>query len=272
MLVDWIYGVPTWEMGAVVVAFVVGLALLGLVVTHFFLRVDLRRQHNEFAGFTSALAGVIFAVLLAFIAIAVWESFGRAAEAAKAEAALAGDLWRDAINIPEPLRTQLLDDVRDYVDTVLTKEWPSMAQGMPIGDDGWAPLFKFHQQLVTVHTSSPLQTAIITETLTRLNSLYDTRRERILLATEHLDPTVWAVVLLGTFITITFTYLFGMERLGMHMLMTGLLATTLALIIVLILAFDYPFRGEVQVTPDAFRDVRHNMEMAGVKFPGDEER
>ncbi len=29
---------------------------------------------------------------------------------------------------------------------------------------------------------------------------------------------------------------------------------------------DYPFRGEVQVKPDGFRNVQHNMEMAGIKF------
>lgn len=52
----------------------------------------------------------------------------------------------------------------------------------------------------------------------------------------------------------------------MHMLMTGAVAASLALVIVLIVAFDYPFRGEVQIGPTGFENVRHNMEVNGIKF------
>jgi hypothetical protein len=266
MLVNLIYGVPTWVMGVTVVALVVAVSLVGLVVTHRLFHFELRRRHNEFAGFTSALVGVVFAVLLAFIAVAAWESFNKAGDIAQKEASLAGDLWRDAFAMPEPIKTQLLGHMHDYVEVALTREWPAMAQGAPFGDEGWAPLFKFHQALTGIHTNDPMQVAMITEALTRLNSLYDARRERLLAAKDHIDPTVWAVVLFGTFITIAFTYLFGMESFRIHLLMTGTLAATLALVVVLILAFDYPFRGEVQVTPDGFRNVAHNMQAAGIKF------
>jgi hypothetical protein len=266
MLVDLIYGVPTWVMAATVVALTVALALAGLVIAHRVLHIDLRRRHNELAGFNSALVGVFFAVLLAFIAIAAWESFGKAEETAEKEASLAGDLWRDAIVMPEPLRTQLLGDIHDYVEIVIAKEWPAMAQGAPFGDAGWAPLFRYHETLAGIQTADPMRVAMVAETLTRLNSLYDARRARILAAQNHINPTVWAVVLLGSLITIGFTYLFGMESFRIHMLMTGTLAATLALVIVLILAFDYPFRGKVQVTPEGFHNVRHNMESVGIKF------
>ncbi len=266
MLVNWIYGVPSWVMASAVVALIVGLSLIGLVIASRVLHLDVRRKHNEFAGFNSALVGVFFAVLLAFIAVAAWESFGKAGDTAEREASLAGDLWRDAFAMPEPVRTQLLGDMHDYVEIVLTKEWPAMASGAPFGDAGWAPLIRFHQALTGIRTSDPMQVAMITETLTRLNSLYDARRQRILASEDHIEPMVWAVVLLGAFITITFTYFFGMESFAFHMMMTAAVALTLALVVVLILAFDYPFRGEVQVKPDGFRNVQHNMEMAGIKF------
>lgn len=266
MLVNLIYGVPSWVMALGVITVIVGLSLIGLVVSSRILHLELRRRHNEFAGFNSALVGVFFAVLLAFIAVAAWESFGKARDTAEREASLAGDLWRDSFVMPEPIKTQLLGHVHDYVEIVLTKEWPAMAQGVPFGDDGWAPLVKFHRALSAVRTSDPIQVAMVTETLTRLNSLYDARHQRILASQDHIEPMVWAVVLLGAFMTITFTYFFGMESFTLHLAMTAAVALTLALIIVLILAFDYPFRGEVQVKPDGFHNVQHNMEMAGIKF------
>ncbi len=266
MLVNLIYGVPTWVMAVVVIGLILVLSLIGLAVASRVLPAELRHKHNEFAGFNSALVGVFFAVLLAFIAVAAWESFGRAGDTAEKEASLAGDLWRDAFALPDPLKTQLVGNIRDYVEIVIDKEWPAMAQGAPFGEEGWAPLFKFHQTLSSIRASDPMQVAIVTETLTRLNSLYDARRQRILAAKDHIEPTVWAVVLLGAFITITFTYFVGMPSMTMHVLMTTAVALTLALIIVIILAFDYPFRGEVQVTPEGFRNVQHNMETAGITF------
>jgi hypothetical protein len=266
MLVNLIYGVPTWVMALVVIAIIVGLSLIGLVISSRVLPVEMRRKHNEFAGFISALVGVFFAVLLAFIAVAAWESFGKADDTAQREASLAGDLWRDAFAMPDPAKTQLLGDMRDYVEIVLDKEWPAMAQGAALGDEGWAPLFKFHQTLSGTRTSDAMQVAMVAEMLRRLNALYDARSQRILAASDHIQPTVWAVVLLGAFLTITFTYFFGMESFLMHAMMTTAVAVTLALIIVLILAFDYPFRGEVQVTPDGFRNVAHDMQTAGIKF------
>lgn len=266
MLVNLIYGVPTWVMALVVIAIIVGLSLIGLVISSRVLSLEMRRKHNEFTGFNSALVGVFFAVLLAFIAVAAWESFGKAGDTAQREASLVGDLWRDAFAMPDPAKTQLVGDIHDYVEIVIAKEWPAMEHGAPFGDEGWAPLLKFHQVLTGIRAGDAMQVAMVTETLRQLNSLYDARLQRILAAQDHIEPTVWAVVLLGAFITITFTYFFGMESFRMHAMMTTGVAVTLALIIVLILAFDYPFRGEVQVTPDGFRNVQHNMETAGIKF------
>lgn len=268
MLPNLIYGVPTWEMGSVLIALMVVLSLIGLVIAVNVIPLETRQKHNEFAGFNSALIGVIFAVLLAFIAVAAWGSFDKAGDAAEVEASLAGDLFNDASAMPEPTRSELIGDIRDYVNIVVNQEWPAMAKGAPLGDDGWGPLYKYHQALAQTQSNNPVLVAMISETLRRLNSLYDARRDRILASEDHIYSTVWWTVAIGSAITVIFTYLFGMENFKIHMLMTGLVAGALALVIVLIVAFDYPFRGQVQVSPDGFRNVQHSMEQAGVKFVG----
>ena len=88
---------------------------------------------------------------------------------------------------------------------------------------------------------------------------------RLLIAAEdHIASSVWWVVLLGSGLTIGLTFLFGMESYKMHALLTSVGAASLALVVVLIAAFDYPFRGEVQISPHAFENVRHNMERNGL--------
>jgi hypothetical protein len=47
------------------------------------------------SGFTFATVGVIYAVLLAFVAVAVWQNFAQTDNQVQTEANLVGDLYRD---------------------------------------------------------------------------------------------------------------------------------------------------------------------------------
>jgi len=60
---------------------------------------------------------------------------------------------------------------------------------------------------------------------------------------------------LGGVITVAFTYFFGMHSMGMHYAMTGVLAASMALVMVLIVALDWPFRGEVSVSSEPYKAV-----------------
>lgn len=74
-------------------------------------------------------------------------------------------------------------------------------------------------------------------------------------AGDGLSTTAWGILLFGAFLTISFTYFFGTPRLGIHMAMTGALAASIALVMVLIVAMDYPFRGDVRVDPSPFEEA-----------------
>src|SRR5262249_51548943 len=64
-------------------------------------------------------------------------------------------------------------------------------------------------------------------------------------ATTKIPTIMWAVTLLGGAFTVGFSFLFGVPKFLLHLFMTGLLSASLALVIVLIVAFDCPFRGEL---------------------------
>ena len=53
-------------------------AVVGLVLVQRLVPVTTRKEHNDVAGFIYAALGVIYAVLLALVVIAVWEEYGRA--------------------------------------------------------------------------------------------------------------------------------------------------------------------------------------------------
>jgi len=100
---------------------------------------------------------------------------------------------------------------------------------------------------------------VFQEILDRLNSLYDARRERLFDANQGLQSIAWFVVIVGGVLTVAFTYFFGAPSLRLHMAMTGVLAASIALVIILIIAFDYPFRGTASVTSEPFVKVLRDM-------------
>ena len=77
-------------------------ALAGLELVQRLVPADSRRPHNDVAGFIYAALGVIYAVLLALVVIAVWETYGAASETVEQEAnALAEIAWLGN-RLPEP--------------------------------------------------------------------------------------------------------------------------------------------------------------------------
>jgi hypothetical protein len=65
---------------------------------------------------------------------------------------------------------------------------------------------------------------------------------------------LWYTVGIGAFLNIILIWLFDL-RLGVHLLLGGILSFFLATMISLIVLMDHPFRGEDSVSPQAFQLV-----------------
>src|SRR3712207_2605594 len=117
-----VYGVLV--VGGACLAAVVGLALVQRLVP-----VTIRKEHNDVAGFIYAVLGVIYAVLLALVVIAVWEEFGRARVTVEGEANALAEIFWLAHRLPEPEGRELQELARSYAEEVVDEEWPLMEQG-----------------------------------------------------------------------------------------------------------------------------------------------
>src|SRR5262245_31490889 len=124
----WPQGALFWSLlivGGITVVAVVS----GLLVRHW-VTVEVLERHNEVAGFIYAVIGVLYAVVLGFTAIIVWERFDEARGNVEREANELGDLFRNAQAFAaEDFREELETNLRSYVRLVVEKEWPAMAKG-----------------------------------------------------------------------------------------------------------------------------------------------
>ena len=255
MIVDWVYSHPTWLWGSILLVGLTGAACVGLIIFHRLVHVGVRRAHNDLAGFTFATISVVYAVLLAFIAVATWEAFSNAERVVDEEAGYIGNLYRDSAGLPQPIGGNMRDLLSQYTNMVIRQEWPVQQQG-EIPSAAWAPLSKLHQELVTFQPANAGQQVVEAEFLHTLNELYKARETRLAAAGGHIPQVIWWIIFLSGALTTGFTYLFGFANFRMHLAMTSAVAASLALVVVLIVALDWPFRGDLSVGPDAFVEVQ----------------
>ncbi len=259
MLTDFLYSHPVWQVGLLVTGLWTGIFLLGLVIFERFSDARQRKRDTETVGLTYAIVAVVYSVLIAFIVVDVFETFSRADAVATAESNKLSNLMLDSAGLPPQVAQAVRSDIDKYIDIVVKSEWPNQQAGklQPAEfEPGWAVLADLSRRLSVFEPATMGQNVNKGEMLRAMSDLIKARRTRILAAGEHLPSVVWQILLLGGAIAVVYTYLFGANNFKIHLAVTGLIAATIGLVFVLIIALDYPFRGPVSVSDEAFLGVR----------------
>jgi len=77
-MISFLAGLPLWLSGILVVGLPTVLAMVGPILVRRYVTLEELAENNEVAGFKFAVVGVLYAVLLAFAIIVVWEKFSNA--------------------------------------------------------------------------------------------------------------------------------------------------------------------------------------------------
>ena len=242
-------------------------ALVGLSVVQRLVPVTIRKEHNDVAGFIYAVLGVIYAVLLALVVIAVWEEFGRARVTVEGEANALAEIFWLAHRLPESEGRELQELSRSYAEEVVEEEWPLMAQGRtPLMEDtgevthGWVLIDDIRATLQEVEPRTVAGQELYAEGLDQVQRLADARRTRLVAAEESLPAVLWVVLVVGGMVVVGFAYLFGLENTWAHRLMVVSLAGVIALVLFTIGVLDQPFSGGAPIDPGAFELVLNRFE------------
>jgi len=239
-------------VGAVGTAVLISLAVLWLIRRR--LEKHEHRPSNDVMGFVYATIGVIYGVILGFVVITVWQEFEDATARTDQEALTVANLIRLSPGLPESSRAEAQQTLMDYLNIVVTNEWPQMEAAQPLGDEGIQKintLWNIYAQAQAENTNS----AYFSEGLVQLTKLGTLRRERALTANESLPAMLWIVLVAGGALTVVFAGGFSVESWGLHAWMVAALAALIALLLLLVVEMNQPFRGDIQVDDHSFRFV-----------------
>lgn len=248
-------------LGAIIIiGLVVTFSIAGGLLFHRYVpKADLI-AHNDIAGFVFAVVGVLYAVLLAFLAVGAWERLQNAEQRTYEEAARLAVVYRKCDIFPEGhlLRSEL----RSYVREIIDQEYPLMLHG---GRDYSARAMSEHIAYQIRHL--PVQTMSQQDNhsamVTSMDEAMVDRDSRVALAALGIGNFLWTVLIAGGMLTILFSYLFAYRSLPLLIAIVGLLAAMVGLVLYLIAAVDYPFRGEVRVGPEAFENALRVFQIIG---------
>jgi uncharacterized membrane protein YraQ (UPF0718 family) len=219
----------------------------------------LREEHNDVAGFIYAVLGVLYAVVVAFVVIAVWEEFEAGRNRAETEAINLADVYRLADQFPEPERSQVQDLARSYAQIVIDEEWPLMRNGQS-SPRASALMYDLQQSILEFEPNTPAEEILYDQELSQVQELAGARIIRLVEVEEGLPAILWGVLLVGGITTVGFTYLFGLRNTWSHTLMVAALTLVIAFTLFAIYSMQYAFSGNVRVLPDALELVLKSFE------------
>src|SRR3712207_2008058 len=243
------------------------IAIIGLTVVQRLVPASVRKEHNDVAGFIYAALGVIYAVLLALVVIAVWEEFGRARVTVESEANALAEIFWLAHALPEPEGPHVQELARSYAEEVVNVGWPLMEQGRTPSLErsqetsrAWVLIDDIRATLQGYEPRTGAEQQLYAEGLDQVQRLADARRTRLVASEESIPTVLWVVLVVGGILVVGFAYLFGMENTGAHALMVVALAGVIALVLFTIAAMDHPFSGGARISPEAFELVLKRFE------------
>ena len=195
--------------------------------------------------------GILFALLVGFIAVEVWGNFEKAKSAVTTEASALRAVILLAGAFPDEQRTRIYALVNRHIDESV-KEWPEMVQRRATLATLPTALIEALHETLALKPADDSQRAAQPEMVKELHIALDARRQRIVISKSSLGTVKWVGILLqGLCTLVAFAVVHSDNRLARAITLT-LLATGVAMSVLLIAAYSRPFTS---VGPELLKQV-----------------
>jgi len=251
-----IFDLPLLVAGPAIVGSLCVYGIVGLWIVRRYVLPRLRSQdsNSDFTGAMLQAVMVFYGLAVALIAVSVWQGYSDAAKVSSQEATAAATLYRDLGGYPEPARSQLQKQLRDYVNQIIHQAWPMQQRGQ-IPTAGVEIMNRFQAMHMSFEPTTEGQKILHAETLSAYNQLIQARRLRLDAVQARLPGVLWFVIVVGAVINLSLSFFFRIEDCWFQRIQVIFLAVFIGLVIFLIFAFVRPFRGELGLRPDSYQLV-----------------
>lgn len=250
----WMLQQPAIIVAPLVVIITVSLSVLGLLAFRRFAGSERFEGANPVTSQMFSLAGILYAVLVAFVVVVVWEQFEEAKAATNSEANAIADLLRDSESLPAQSRDVIRERLIAYTEDVVDDEFPRLHHGASIEQQS-EQLSAIWSSYLDVQPVSQIQVAFLNEDIGKLDELGGSRKTRITSSHSEIPVELWVLLVGGGATMLFFTYLFGTPHVVVQASAVALAGALLSFVLFLIFALEHPFVGELSVPDDPYVQV-----------------
>lgn len=241
-------------LGLLVIGGTVLFAVCGLMIARQAIRRHIAASHNEVAISLFATAGVIYAVLLGFLVVVVWEAYDNAQRNVAEEAATLVSLYRLTYGMEAAEGADMRVLVRGYTNAVITDEWPRLGDEAAGSNKARKAIGDIDRLFAKMDPATKVTDARVdAEFLSTKSSIVSDRNVRLLEASETTPWIIWLGAFGGGAIVIIMSCFIAMQRAGPHLLMSGMMASLIGLLLFIVLALSQPFTGPLALNPKHFQ-------------------
>jgi hypothetical protein len=215
-------------------------------------RLRVHVEDSEYAGGILQSIMVFYGLAVALMAVSVSQTYSDVSKIISGEATNLAALYRDVSGYPEPIRSRLQAELREYTVQIIHDAWPLMAKGkMPTV--GVQYMNRFQDILIAFEPTTEGQRLLHGEALRAYNQFIQARRLRLDAVNTGLPTVMWVVIIVGAFIGLSASFFFKVEDARLQGIHALLLAIFIGLVIFMIFALDRPFRGDLALGPGPYQ-------------------
>jgi hypothetical protein len=234
-------------------------AVTGVWLGHRLLRERLADGHHDVLVALFQTGGTLHAVFLALLVVAVWQSYDAARANIAEEASALATLYRASTGMEPGAGKELRSLVREYAEAVIENEWEIQAEtGGPAPGRGLRAsrcTAFFGREDPAVKQSDA---AINEAALELISQVQSDRNRRTLEAQASLPTVIWLAAIGSGTIVLSMSFLLFSERIAPRMILTSIIASTIALLLCITFVLSRPFSGPMALQPEPFR---HSLEV-----------
>jgi hypothetical protein len=246
---DWLHNLPMSWMALLVFGFTYLATAAIYAVTAVFAAGERARSFTAISPGLLPPLGILFGLFVAFTAAQVWTDNEKAEKEIDREASALRNVVILVTAFPRESEAQLRELIRRYIADAVTREWPMMAQRTADLRAIPSALAQALQATLALSPSSEGQKTAQREIVAAIETALDARRQRIIISQSQVNLLKWACLVLQAVCALIAIAMVHINNRLACIIAMGIFATGVAASLLLILAHDGPFTGDISIAP-----------------------
>lgn len=254
---DYFYTLPDSKLLALLIFVSIIIVIVLLAVFRYVLSPYLNSNTNNAIGTYIGVVGLPVGVILSFIVASAWAQFSDAQKTENEEATKIFALYNLVGEYPVQ-GSAIQAQIRAYVTEIIDNEFTIMAEGVQ-PTVGFDLLTAIGESIYALDPVTNRESILYSQAITLYQEIQSLRIVRMGYVSYGLAPELWWVLILGVVIVIGMTFFLNLCSFFLQAAVSAMVTAALVSMLFLIVAFNFPYRGDFGLDATPFQTALANM-------------